>query len=214
MPARIKVPMKGSDTERSRDKKRGSHIAPNSIEQRPSSASAPPAPAPASSGTTHLSPATAAAPGSPAAADRSRSPAPLSPGPAAANATRPLAAAGSADLTLAITKIFEIVKQKAAKELRLSGKQLEKSHLKLIFDSLMQTNTVSHVELRQASLADEGASFIAKFIKSNKYPTLTSIDLQGNPFKPAALEELVDALSKNFYITRFGSFLSFGFFVS
>ena len=85
---------------------------------------------------------------------------------------------------MAITKIFEIVKQKAAKELRLSGKQLEKSHLKLIFDSLVQTNTVSHVELRQASLGDEGASLIAKFLKSNKYDSLFRLSVLSSHLSP------------------------------
>lgn len=33
-----------------------------------------------------------------------------------------------------------------------------------------------------------------------RYPTLTSIDLAGNTFKPSALEELADAVGKNFSI--------------
>lgn len=163
VPHRIKVPMKGSDTVKPR--KEREEKKPTPVSSPTPATSLAPSPAP-------LNSSASAPPVSPLPLKREvsvTSPPPMNLGPAVAppSTAKPMAA-GSTDLSVAITKIFELVKQKAAKELRLSGKQLEKQHLKLIFDSLMQTNVVSHVELRQASLGDEGATLIAKFLKSNK----------------------------------------------
>lgn len=175
LPQRIKVPMKGSDTTKrgkGSDEKR-SPTSPAVLAPVPSPSNAllsPASPAPERRGP-GSSTGVAPTPSSPATLTAPIAPSPSAGSPAPA---RPMVAAG-ADLSLAITKIFEIVKQKSAKELRLSGKQLEKTHLKLIFDSLLQTGCVSHVELRQASLGDEGATLIAKFLKSNKCVAVVSV---------------------------------------